>query len=553
MTPPCAVLKPFRTTLLSCGLALAHGSSAQAGATIGLGSIFGIELPSITLPDLPGLPVSLPNLSLPKPSLPALPSVATPSSVGLSASSDKPDYSVNTQILSLADSRIEKLTDGRVPFVEVIHTKKLETYQSHRDECRAKEVKGEKTDASTCPQYEWSLPFALEGDSQQSARELRAAWQRFEDRYYWRTMTELNNPAYYLAFCAVDWGGGVNPDAPEVKVHVPNGVLEKSLRGKVPTSDRDQGFSLDDYIPLPKVHNQDFCDDLSLQILPLMYIPGFCVDLFGTRLFCSDDIGLKGDATSLGPGPSPIWWNTDEATNRVTDAIKRAHTTYLTEYQADAMKALLPGKTHPSLFVMPWRSNLPGDGVMLAPVMNLNPDFTPVIDLANTARNALGSSSLEGLNALPYYLQSALRSPSLDLELVGGNAVVGTPPGVWQLEEFKRLLPVTNLAYMERFGYVPFYEAWNQLDATILPEGTAAKALRPILYFAVGIDLNIDLSGITATPMLSPIPVAPFLLPFVGPRLYADWVSVPDGYQIPRVVGEPHFDYRPVLRTDSRK
>lgn len=359
----------------------------------------------------------------------------------------------------------------------------------------------------------------------------------------WNTMARLNTPSYYIGLCWLNFGSGVNPATPEVSVHLPEGLVEPSLRSSLPSSPPITNLNLDHYWPIPQVDNKDFCDDLSLD-LTIMFIPGFCIALFGADVICTPDF------------PKPIWFNDSEAINRVTTAILHAHTKYLAEYQADAIKALTPG-VH-ALFPLPWRSNVPGDGAFVAPVMNT--DFNPqqFTDLGSRADTSLGG--LVGANATAYYLQSVLRLPSLNL-LTGdttGTTVSDTPadadgdrPGVWKLEEFKRLLKPSNPSYMEHVGYASFFEAWNELRATVLPEPAYAKALRPILYWAVGIRIDIDPStcGVCPIPVPYPVSVAPFLLPFAGPQMKWGWVSVPEGYEIPRVKGRPLFDYRPILRT----
>ncbi len=520
--------------------------STAARAQIALPGIPGLPaLPPLTLPAIPGLPSSLPTI--PIPSAPALPTVSAPNTTGLSSTGDKPKYPARENVFSFPDIRLEKLPEARVPFLEVMHVPSFKTYQSHREACQKAEVKGDPPNPTDCPQYEWSVPYSPESASQDAARDLRLAWQRFEDRYYWNTMVRLNNPAFYVAFCSFNVGRGLNPATPDVTVHLPDQLVEPSLRQAIPSSQPVTNLNLDNYRPFPQVDNQDFCDDLNLN-LQIMFVPGLCLAIGGLDVICTPNF------------PKPIWFNTNEAINRVATSILHAHTTYLAEYQADAIKALTPG-VH-TLFPLPWRSNAPGDGAFIAPVMNTDLNPQQFTDLGSRAKSALGG--LVGANATAYYLQSVLRLPSLSL-LTGdttGTTVSDTPsdsdgdrPGIWKLEEFKRLLKPSNPAFMEHIGYASFFEAWNELTVTVLPEPTYAKALRPIVYWAVGIRLNIDPNtcGICPIPVPYPVPVAPFLLPFAGPQMKWGWTSVPEGYEIPRVKGTPLFDYRPLLRTTGGK
>jgi hypothetical protein len=531
--------------------------SAFAGPTIGLPSLppildpllklAGIELPTgIELPDLPGMP-DLSGIQLPKiPTTLPLPGVTAPNATAEPESRDAPDYQFTKNVFSLPDYRIDKLTEGQIPFIETVNVKNRQTYADHHDECRKAELeKKPYPNPSNCPKYEYALPFSMAGDSQESARALRRAWQRYEDRYYFRAMTELNNPAYYVAFCLINWADGPSPSLPDLRVSVPRANVPSKFEPSMDYSVRDQQFNLDDYVPLPKVNKDDYCDDLNLEFLPFMYVPGFCIYLFGQKIICTEDLGLT-DPNANSSGTDPVWFNYDEAIKRVLRAIKRAHTKYLAEYQVDAMKALLPGDKHPLLFMTPWSSQLPDDGALVSPVMNLDIDPSQFVSLAQTATDKL--SGLESANAFAYYFQDLFRSPTLNLNLLPGRTDrVGSPPGLWRLEELKRWLKPSSLPYYERMGYTSFYQAWNQLDTVILPEPTLAKALRPLIFFAVGLDIYIDVAGISLSGSLAPIPVAPFLLPFAGPRMYADWVSVPEGYDVPRVKNVPLFDYRSIL------
>ena len=518
--------KFFQKILILASSLLASGPSARA--QLQLPSIPGLPaLPQLTLPQVPGLPSSLPSFGLPVPA--AMPKIAAPNFTGAIGNQDQANYPARENVFSLPDTRLEQLPNARPSYLEVINVPALQT--AHQNNCR------NETNTATCPQYEWSVPYSLESSSQTAAQGLRRAWQRFEDRYYWRSMTALNNPAYVMANCWLDWGAGLNPAQPETTIHLPDGVVEPSLQNKLPSSEPKTDLYLDQYWPIPQVENTDFCDGLDLDFT-IMYIPGFCVSVMGADVVCTDNY------------PQPIWFNQDEAIRRVSGAILKAHTSYLSEYQADAVAAISPGN---GLFPLAWNSFLPGEGAMVAPVMNSSLDPTPFTDLASQANTAIGG--IVGANALPYYLQGAYRSPSLSLATGGLAANVDASksrPGLWQLEEFKRLLKPSNPYSMERLGYATFFEAWNEMRTTVLPEPLWAKAVRPLVYWAVGVQIDISPEcWACPIPVPAAVAVAPYLLPFVGPQMKWGWVSVPEGYEIPRVKDTPLYDYRPLLRTSG--
>jgi hypothetical protein len=502
----------------------------------------GLGLAQLSLPGLPGLPSSLPSLpSLP--TVPALPSVTganayTPNNQGSS------DYRFLTNTFTLPDLRVDQIPNARMPYLELTNFANLRTYLANGERCRKEEAEGKGySDPSLCPQFEWSVPMSTEDASRDAAKDLRKAWQRLEDRYYWNAMVRLNNPAYYAAFCWVNWSGGVDPARPETKITLRAADLEPSLRSKIPQTEPDPQLYLDSYFPLPQVDNKDFCDGVNFELLPIMFIPGFCVAFYNVDIICTPDY------------PKPIWFNQDAANQRILAAIESAHTTYLIDYLTDTLKALTPAEGGRLLFPLPWRSNLPNDGAFIAPIFNLDVNPQQFVELGNQATQIYGG--LEGANATAYYLQSAVRSPSLDWHSINrANDLSQAVPGVWRLEELKRLLKPTNPLFYERIGYSSFFQAWNDQQPTVLPEPAWAKVLRPLVYWAVGVRVNFEpLFGCGVCSSVTPtaVPVAPYLLPYAGPRMKWTWVSVPEGYQIPRVKGLPLFDYRPLLRTEANK
>ncbi len=483
------------------------------------------------------VPSSLP--AAPKLPLPPMPRFAATATGVSPTSSDAPDYSKVTSIYELSDFRLEKLTQAALPYAAVANVEAMKTWQGNRAECQT--ARAEHRAATVdCPAFEWLVPYTLESASQQAAKEMRAAWQRFEERYWQRAMTELNNPVMYLTNCVVDLNVGLGTRAPTVETHVRDEDVPKQIRDKFKTGVPDNQFNLEQYVlPLPQVTNSDYCDDLSIG-LPVLELPGTCVYFSQVQLFC-----IQGGYKATGPGATPIYFDMNEAEHRVQNAIVRAHSQYLAEYHADVIKALSPSDQK-AIFPLAWNSLIPGQGAVIAPVMNASLDPGPFVQLAQDARGKFND-----LNALAYYAQaSGVRSPTLDYYLrPGAEDVLHRPPGNWRLEEWKRSLPISNPSYYERFGYSSFFQAWDEFEATILPEPIPAKPLRTLLYYTLGLRVDVNVFGDNTTGVEpTALFIAPYQLPFAGPRSHFGWVSVPEGYGMPRAVGSPLFDYRAVLR-----
>ena len=528
-------IKTFLTALLVLG-------SAHAQVLPGLPS-----LPQ--LPPIPGLPSSPSGTQPQLPSLPSVGDVVAPilgETGGTPSTEDKgqekPDYSPIQNVFSFPDTRLETLPKGKLPYLSVHTLTDLKTYQQNAETCRKERQAGRTPDASQCPTYEWQVPYSLANQSQEVARDLRRAWQRFEDRYYWRAATALNNPATWLTRCVLDLNLGLNPQTPTLKTHVPEGVVPAQQASKVPATAPEPGLHLDTYLFFPQVSNRDYCDGLNPD-LTIMFVPGVCNYLFGARIFC-----VEGDTTTLNPlSPRPIYFNMDAAVRRIQDAVQHAHTKYLAEYQTDTVKALV-NPQRPLFFPLPWASNVPGQGAVIAPVMNADVGQKQFLQLGKTAKARLGGAL--GANAPLYYYQWAYNSPTLRVHtLPSRNETLTSLPGIWPLEEFKRLLGVSSLPNQELFGYTTFFQAWQEMKALMLPEDMGAKLARPLLYQATG--TNVEWSTGASVVVPAPIPIAPYSslgLPYAGPQMLYDWVSVPEGYTIPRVQGRPAFTYAPLLR-----
>jgi hypothetical protein len=503
--------------------------------------------------------------------------------------SQNPGYPERVRyIVSAPDYRLDRLHLLRWPYIEVLRVDRWQEHQQAR-------AQGQGPVA-----HEWRLPMSDLLTSQEVARDVRLAWQRFEERYYWHVITRLNNPALYVIFC---WAGlqgpDLNPPLPEARVDVSSGIVPQGFNPNLgwPLPAAQGQHMLDAYWPIPQIRNEDFCDNLSLQILPLMHIPGFCIDI--------PAIGFSWCTPGYDEG-IPLWFNDVEAQNRVSDGIAHAVSHYYPDYKIDVLNALRPrvptdlsDPTRLRVFApMPWQAHVLEGGAVVTPVMRTLDGLAPQ-HFVNDVQQIFSILN-QGIAALPeaervagaaYYYQAvrslarlsflqpvtsqlrgliggmdeqvmeqALRAMTTtdqasklagqDLHIYARNA-----PGAWRLEELKRWLPPSNPFIYEHFGYVSFFQVFNRLEVTTVPDfradrnplGVAASlGMRALFYWWVPVRIQVHLTPtppyITLTGSLDlprPIPVPPYVLPFAGERTFWGWVSVPEGYEIPRVRGTP--------------
>ena len=422
------------------------------------------------------------------------------------------DYSKRDNIYSGTELR-------PIPYARFINVEALRRYKA----CVAK-------GQGDCKTYEFTAPYSLDSATVEVATKLRAAWQRLEDRYYWRAMTRLNNPAMVLTHCSIDWKSGQQAEQAKITLNVDDSMVPQDLAGKIPQQQPDDKMQLDRYGLFPQVPNTDYCHDLSLD-LTIMYLPGTCVYFGAAKVFC-----IQGDQASLNPlAPNPIGFRNDLAVERIKKAVQEANTDYLKDYGQDVLGALTPTDT---FFPLLWSSL---SDAVVAPTMRLQPNLTFLKDKAQEAANHLGGV-FQG-TAYPYYLQGLI-GPAAPLKvhlLPRMNDVLGVPnpPGVWKLEEFKRRFPVNNPLIYGRFGYTNLFQAWNEVRPRLLPEPAEAKPLRQMIYMASG--GNIYLPNPVPVSMPAPMLIDAYAagLPYGGPQTRFSWVSVAEGYQVPRVSGQP--------------
>lgn len=426
----------------------------------------------------------------------------------------------------------EKNGDGRAPvllathsFVEITQVERLRAFQA----CQ----KAGKTDCNTDKyRHEWSVPFITVENANKLEKALSLAWNRFDARVNWRLNTVINN-------------FGVLP-FPHRDYLLPTFSFSGNcLLGGMTGFNIDTKLGAWDGSVLASMKASDFCDDLTLDK---------AVSLASTHLPYPAPCGLGGGT---------VYWN--EVARRYAEAMKHALTKYYPDYWIDVAKAFamyMPQALDWGGFG-PTSSLVPGTegGSLIAPVYASIPNPVQYVNLATKAAALdplVGYSYI--MQKYPYMLNpigNAVLQNKGVLSLA--NITNETTTGIAQLEQLKYKLstredifnrtyqwsltgaakPTGNtgagtLREVEAIGYAPFLRVYSKVDKEISP--------RPVM-------LMVSCGQLVFTPFpnlverIYPVPVSPAPLPvaYIVPRVHTEWMSVPEGYEIPKVKGVPSF------------
>lgn len=207
------------------------------------------------------------------------------------------------------------------------------------------------------------------------------------------------------------------------------------------------------------------------------------------------------------PCPPQIDWGC--VANRMAAAIETAYTDYLPEYWASIYESIAANAP----FALHWQSAFPDDGAVIAPVFSLTPKHEQYAGL------------IEAMRDTPYYFQGPL-FPRLPVPYQP-EELSREYGGIGELEERKRQLEPATLLEYQQFGFVSIFEVYGEFSLELL-----FKIERgPYLFTACLIPVP---------PFIVPVPI-PVPTPVYGPRASTDWPSVPEGYDIPRIKGQPLF------------
>jgi hypothetical protein len=426
----------------------------------------------------------------------------------------------------------EKNGDGRAPvilathsFVEITQVERLRAFQA----CQ----KAGKTDCNTDKyRHEWSVPFITVENANKLEKALSVAWNRFDARVTWRINTVINNfgvtpvphrdytiPTFsFFANCiaSIVTGSLVNPD---LKLGAWDGIVFPPL-----TMKRDE-----------------FCDGLSLDK---------AVSLASTHIASPAPCGLGGGT---------VYWN--EVARRYAEAMKQALTKYYPDYWIDVAKAFalyMPQALDWGGFG-PTSSLTSGTegGSLIAPVYASIPN---PVQYTNLATKAAALDPLVGYSYImqkyPYALNPAGTSVLQNKGVLSLANITGeTTTGISQIEQLKYNLStredifnrpvqwsltgaakpigsegVGTLREQEAVGHATFLRVFSKVDVEVSP--------RPVSLMVSCLQL-----AILPFEVVYPVPVSPGPLPvtYTVPRVHTQWMSVPEGYEIPKVRGVPSF------------
>lgn len=447
--------------------------------------------------------------------------------------------------------------------------------------------------------FEWHIPVSTVEGTRAVAQKLLLAWQRLEERTYQHIMTRVN---YTIGKTEVEcvakkalWSAlkglfGLNPTRPDPQVsalpsYFPTGFnLPLSQRNAAAEGTHRLDWYSYYYAGSFRVSPDDFCGDMGPgagDFPILIYIPAVKITLGSLTLFQT-------------PGyPNPLYIDMGELEGRVRRGLELAAQKYVPDYERDVLDALKPqgdpqsflnaianfasnaGKgtlSDPEVFLpTSWTGHTPGLGAVVTPVVRLVDFPTALRDLQSildTIQRASYKDNLLNAAKYPYYydvFQTLVRRLGISFTLpsVAQNAsdiltqvasLQGNRDpkarGIWPLEELKRYFPPSLPQVHEALGYATYFQVFGKLETYPLPDSQASwsPGEYPIVAFYrsphkwnIPLVCPVEWGGgcYPDAPNIRPIFIAPYTLMLAGPRYYYDWVSVPDGYPIPRVEGLP--------------
>ena len=209
------------------------------------------------------------------------------------------------------------------------------------------------------------------------------------------------------------------------------------------------------------------------------------------------------------PTPCPPQVNWECVSERMGTALTTANTDHLPKYWTDVYESVAINTP----LALHWRSALPNDGAIINPIFSLEPKPDQYAGLA------------EAPTDYPYYFQGPL-FPRLPVPYLP-NDLNPEYGGINELEERKQQLEPATLLEYQQFGFVSLFQVYGEYRLELLFDILQGPYLVTACLIAV-------------PPFIIPFPI-PLPTPVFVARAFTDWPSVPEGYTIPKIKGQPLY------------
>ncbi|MFC4455192.1 hypothetical protein [Deinococcus sonorensis] len=390
---------------------------------------------------------------------------------------------------------------------------------------------------------EISVPYVPALDARAVAGDEVYEWGRFQERVKWASTVGLNSSVtaglgspedLYLTNCLLQVPADVSialkqalagvsnlspTPAPEVAVSDP--LSEPWTYDQVDLYNPQKAITAEQLPTLtPRIDRTSYCADASLDPapdIPVAYLPGVqtCTP-FG--------------CLSTPNYPQPLYINWPLLAERMWQACQNAVAGYA-DYQKNVLQSVA---THLPAAVS-W-DGLPaphGDrsGTVMSPVVGEGSVLPSAAKLATQNPQWL------------LYFNTTFKT--LKEGFLPGQGAASGAPGVSTLEAFKRRLEPGTLQEQAVHGYATLFETWQQLDTVVDVRPTVywSTSLECVLFDCTPVPVPLPAPDLLVTPEGCTVPnpgtIGAGSTTFTMPRFHNGYVSVPEGYAVPGLMGEP--------------
>lgn len=456
-------------------------------------------------------------------------------------------------------NKVGVLDPSKPPYVVMTDMQSLQDFRD-RLECQHYATRQK---AGDCPKYEHLVPFLMDAAApeksgqrvaQEVAADLQRLWREFQDRSLYRMKIGIQKSGLgpwmdapqnmWVSTCFADVVTGVKGIAGvsdhrstigPVNVLVPPNTTDVDPPSGMGFQEEDARLEdSDSYLSrmFPKVPPSAYCDNAPSRLLmDDIYF------LDWTALFSPAEVQcLYGVCLTIRAVPIVNW---EEVRRRVQDACNHAVDTYYPQY----VKAVLETLAKRMPFAINWgftAQTAGKTGVLMQPV-------AATVDEVDGGRF---QKVLDGSDPrlLPYLTLLASQ--------VKADAKFATPlenslpktPGVRQLEQHKRWLPPLTPFLQENSGMTTLFQVWFELDTVLEDRPLSFMTYRrwcnsiPPFGATCTVTPEFNLAGnpvLTPAGCTMPSGQGLGLSTFMLPRAKFRFITVPEGYAIPGVVGHP--------------